>query len=98
MDRPKYNLFFTSPIIIKISDIVINRVRRSIWLVNLLATMITLAGILFTIYGSSRLAGSRQIAGVVLGFLMVFTGSHILWAGLASLRGVEKRLEGVEEG
>ena len=93
MDNIKYNLFFTST-----SSSTITKVRRGVWFINLAALGFMLIGMVLVLYLSPRLAGSYQVGCVVLGFLTIFVGSHILWAGLASLRGLEERLEGVEEG
>ncbi len=90
----KYNLFF---IFSTNKDNLVSKIRRSIWIMNIVALVVTFIGIMI-VYLSPQVSQMPQIMSIPLGLLLVFIGSHILWAGLASLRGLEERLEGVEEG
>ena len=88
------NLFF---IFSTNKDNLVSRIKRSVWVINIIALLITFTGIMI-VYLSPQISWMSQMVSIPLGLLFVFIGSHILWAGLASLRGVEERLEEVEEG
>ena len=93
----KYNLFFTLPINSRNN---MGRAKRVVWLINVLALAVTLTGMLLVIYLSlsPQFGGTAQVVYIALGLATIFLGSHILWAGLASLKRLDEHQELEEVG
>ncbi len=90
----KNNLFFKYS---ANKNSIVSKIRQHIWIINIIALIITFIGII-VIHLSLQINSITYKFTLLAGLFLIFIGSHIFWAGLASLRGLEDRLEGVEEG
>ena len=90
------NLFFASspP---RAGSVVIARARRAVKLVVMLGFAMMLAGGVLVVFASFLARGFwARVEGLAAGIPLLYMGSHIVWAGLGSLAGLDERLEGVE--
>ena len=89
------NMFFasSSPSI----GVVAARARRAIRFVIMLGSAMMVAGGLLVGFDSFLAQGFwARVEGLAAGVPLLYIGSHIVWAGLGSLSGLEERLEEVE--